>query len=65
MVTIAHRLATIIDYDKVLVLGKGKVLEFGSPQALLQNKEGAFSKMVDDTGPLTAQYLRSCCKAGP
>ena len=36
---------TIIDYDKVLVLGNGSMLEFGSPHQLIQDK-GAFFEMV-------------------
>lgn len=35
-ITIAHRLQTIIDYDAVLVLDHGKVVEFGDPWELLQ-----------------------------
>jgi ABC-type multidrug transport system fused ATPase/permease subunit len=43
-VTIAHRLRTIVDYDKVLVLDQGEVVEFGSPWELLQEKsEGSSS----------------------
>ncbi|KAJ3080625.1 hypothetical protein HK102_002930, partial [Quaeritorhiza haematococci] len=34
VITIAHRLKTIMDYDKVLVLDHGKVVEFGTPLAL-------------------------------
>eukprot|EP00667_Euglena_gracilis_P010019 EG_transcript_10193 len=36
VLTIAHRISTIVDYDKVLVLGEGRVLEYDSPAALLQ-----------------------------
>ena len=58
VITIAHRLPTIIDYDKVLVLDKGRVAQFGSPHELLQ-VDGIFRELVDHTGPLAAEYLRS------
>jgi len=45
VVTIAHRLNTIMDYDKILVLGQGKVLEYDSPSALM-SKPSEFSRMV-------------------
>jgi ABC-type multidrug transport system fused ATPase/permease subunit len=48
IVTIAHRLQTIIDYDSILVLGSGQVLEHGSPQALLQKTDGHFTTMWAD-----------------
>jgi len=37
VITIAHRLNTIMNSDKILVLGAGKVLEYDSPQTLLKN----------------------------
>jgi ABC-type multidrug transport system fused ATPase/permease subunit len=43
VITIAHRLQTIIESDKVLVLGEGKVLEYDSPQVLLQNELSQFT----------------------
>jgi ATP-binding cassette, subfamily C (CFTR/MRP), member 1 len=43
--TIAHRLNTVIDADKVLVMDKGKMAEFDAPQRLLENKEGIFSSL--------------------
>jgi ABC-type multidrug transport system fused ATPase/permease subunit len=50
-ITIAHRLQTIIDYDKVLVLDKGEVVEYGDPWDLLQDK-GMFHGMCEGSGDL-------------
>ncbi|XP_042486021.1 ABC transporter C family member 2-like [Macadamia integrifolia] len=58
MLVIAHRLNTIIDCDRVLLLDAGQVLEFDSPEHLLLNEGSAFSKMVQSTGAANAQYLR-------
>ena len=52
IVTIAHRLQTIIDYDKVLVLDKGKVLEFEAPWELIQQEGGVFRGMCEMSGDL-------------
>jgi ABC-type multidrug transport system fused ATPase/permease subunit len=49
-ITIAHRLQTIIDYDKVLVLDKGEVIEYGSPYELIRKEKGTFRGMCDMTG---------------
>lgn len=46
VVTIAHRLNTILDYDRVMVLDNGKILEFDNPQALIE-KKGQFYEMVE------------------
>jgi len=47
IVTIAHRLNTILDYDKVCVLGQGgKVLEYDSPQALAADSGSHFASML-------------------
>lgn len=58
VIAIAHRLNTIIDFDYVLVLGEGEVLEYGSPAELL-NLKGAFSKMVQDTGDVISKKLHN------
>ncbi|KAI9350761.1 hypothetical protein BDR26DRAFT_930068 [Obelidium mucronatum] len=46
VLTIAHRIQTIMDSDKILVLNAGTVEEFESPQTLLANPESAFSKLA-------------------
>jgi len=45
VLTIAHRLNTVLDYDRVLVLGEGKVIEFDTPAALLKKQGGVFRTM--------------------
>lgn len=47
VLTIAHRLNTIMDSDRVLVLDDGYVAEYDSPQALLQKPDGLFRAMVE------------------
>ncbi|XP_074741570.1 multidrug resistance-associated protein 1 isoform X2 [Strix uralensis] len=49
VLTIAHRLNTIMDYTRVLVLDRGEVVECGSPDHLLQEK-GIFYSMAKDSG---------------
>jgi ATP-binding cassette subfamily C (CFTR/MRP) protein 4 len=58
VIAVAHRLDTVIDHDYILVLGQGKVVEFGPPSELLRNKGGAFDTMVEDTGETTSSELR-------
>lgn len=49
ILTVAHRLRTIMDYDKILVLSDGKVLEYDTPKALLSNPEGFLRSLVDSS----------------
>ena len=57
MLTIAHRLNTIIESDRVLVMDAGRLVEFDEPLTLLQNKDGVFRSLVDQTGPAGAEKL--------
>lgn len=50
IITIAHRLQTIIDYDKVLVLDHGKVIEFDHPWKLISKENGSFRGMCENSG---------------
>lgn len=58
LITIAHRLNTIMDYDVVLVMDQGRCAEFGSPAELLENEVGIFTSLVDATGKESSQTLR-------
>nr|CAD7200060.1 unnamed protein product [Timema douglasi] len=62
VLTIAHRLNTIMDSDRVLVMDAGTMVEFGHPYLLLQNSEGYFYKMVEETGNLMAEQLHQIAK---
>jgi len=64
--TIAHRLTTIANYDKVLVLDKGRKVDFDHPYKLLvqtigddsiTNKDSHFASMVLNTGPKTSEKI--------
>ena len=45
VITIAHRLKTVMDYDRILVLDEGRVVEFDTPRVLIQTLNGAFREM--------------------
>ncbi|THC94187.1 hypothetical protein EYZ11_006328 [Aspergillus tanneri] len=49
IITIAHRLQTIIDYDKVLVLDHGRVIEFDHPWTLINKTDGLFRSMCENS----------------
>ncbi|XP_069851649.1 ATP-binding cassette sub-family C member 2 [Dipodomys merriami] len=49
VITIAHRLHTIMDCDKIMVLDNGKIVQYGSPEELLENP-GPFYFMAKEAG---------------
>ncbi|KAG1670802.1 Multidrug resistance-associated protein 1 [Nymphon striatum] len=50
IITIAHRLNTIMDSSRILVLSDGEIVESNTPSALLENKDSIFYGMVKDAG---------------
>lgn len=59
VLTIAHRLDTIMDSDRVLVMKDGKVAEFNSPSVLLKDSHSLFSKLV--SGKKWGQWSNTEC----
>ncbi|KAH7922933.1 hypothetical protein BV22DRAFT_1197033 [Leucogyrophana mollusca] len=62
-IIVAHRLQTIIDADKIMVLDAGKLVEFGSPAELLKNEEGMLRALVDESGDRDALYAMAAGEA--
>jgi len=50
VLTIAHRINTILDSDRVMVLDKGEIVELDKPQLLLKNAESAFYSLAKESG---------------
>ncbi|CCH62018.1 hypothetical protein TBLA_0G00710 [Henningerozyma blattae CBS 6284] len=52
ILTIAHRLRSVIDYDKILVMDAGEVEEYDHPYSLLLNKNSIFYSMCEQSGEI-------------
>ncbi|XP_060582248.1 ATP-binding cassette sub-family C member 4-like isoform X3 [Ruditapes philippinarum] len=62
VLTIAHRLHTIMDSDRLLVLDDGKVVEFDVPYKLLQSSNSTLRKLVEQTGKSETIHLMEIAK---
>ncbi|CAE6535307.1 unnamed protein product [Rhizoctonia solani] len=58
IITIAHRLRTIIDYDKVLVMDQGHIAEYDEPSLLLADPSSKFYALCKATGPKEFAVLK-------
>ncbi|CAM6108367.1 unnamed protein product [Calypogeia fissa] len=56
VISIAHRIPTVMDSDKVLVLDAGRVQEYGSPSKLLDNPKSLFSSLVNEYTQRSVSY---------
>ncbi|KAF9290732.1 hypothetical protein BGZ74_000466 [Mortierella antarctica] len=59
VLTVAHRINTIIDYDRILVMNEGQVAEYDTPCNLLRDPYSVFSSLVNETGDQNATHLRT------
>mmetsp|Transcript_1813 Transcript_1813/g.6821 ORF Transcript_1813/g.6821 Transcript_1813/m.6821 type:complete len:99 (+) Transcript_1813:162-458(+) len=64
ILTIAHRLWTIADYDRILVMDNGEVAEFGTPEELLRTPNSLLNELVDALGGSTAASFRDVISKG-
>jgi ABC-type multidrug transport system fused ATPase/permease subunit len=59
LLTIAHRLHTVVDYERILVMSAGRCAEAGGPHELLSREGSALGALVDAVGGATALRLRA------
>jgi len=62
VLTIAHRLNTIIDYDRVMVLDAGTLAQFDAPYRLIKYKSGIFYELYNDLNPDSKVELKKIAK---
>lgn len=62
VLTIAHRLNTIMDSDRVLVMSAGRVAEFDHPHLLLSNPGSLLNSMVKETGENMSSQLHDIAR---
>lgn len=62
VLTIAHRLHTVMASDRVLVMDAGEAVEFEHAHQLLERSNGYLTKLVDETGITTARQLKQMAK---
>lgn len=62
VLTVAHRLNTVIEMDRIMVLSEGNVVEFDSPHLLMKDVNGYFTSMVKQTGKQLENILKDAAE---
>ncbi|TMW69128.1 hypothetical protein Poli38472_001284 [Pythium oligandrum] len=65
VLTIAHRLATVLDSDRILVLSDGRMVEFDTPKRLARLEGGVFRELAQESGYLVAGVVPLVTGAEP
>jgi ABC-type multidrug transport system ATPase subunit len=65
IVAVAHRLHSVIDFDAIIVLDAGAVVETGAPHGLLQAPHGALRALADEGGAAAAAGLAAAARTRP
>ncbi|KAG8804631.1 hypothetical protein FRC17_005932 [Serendipita sp. 399] len=61
LLCIAHRLRTILSYDRICVMDAGKIVELGPPEILFENATGLFRGMCNRSA-ITSEEIRAAVK---
>lgn len=64
MITIAHRLNTIIYYDKILVLERGEIKEYDSPLSLVNDEKTFLGRLIRKTGETYMRKIIALAEKG-
>ncbi|EIW62518.1 multidrug resistance-associated ABC transporter [Trametes versicolor FP-101664 SS1] len=59
VLTVAHRLQSVMDADRIMVLDAGRIVEYDAPRSLLQKEDGYFRSLVDGSGDKAALYAQA------
>ncbi len=59
VLTVAHRLHTVMDSSRVMVLDAGRIVEMDSPQRLLSDAKGIFYGMAKEAGLVNGNHSRN------
>ncbi|EGC38375.1 hypothetical protein DICPUDRAFT_148988 [Dictyostelium purpureum] len=62
ILTIAHRINTILDSDRIMILDSGTISEFDKPSKLIQNESSLLNFLINETGEHNSKLLRSMIK---